>query len=237
VPTAEDTQPQRIGKPARLVDALPDLQSLAAVDWEARDAAVAAERARLEAEAETKRLAEICRDLADRGAPVDDVERVMSGALEDTEALRVVRSAHEAGAKLTALSGPPGIGKTTAACWWLVHARPVATLVRVRPALFVRAGQFARWARFDEERMRDLERARALVLDDLGVEFDDTKGAVRSLLDEVVDARYAASLPTLLTTNLSGPAFKERYHERIADRVRGAGGFIALRGESMRARR
>lgn len=232
----DDPPPPRIGHPVRLAEVLPSLGAID-IDWAKRDAEVAAERARQEAEGEVKRLAEVCRDLADRGAPVEDVARVMRGELEDTHALRAVREAHEAGVKLLALSGPPGIGKTTAACWWLVHARPVTSLIRVRPGLFVRAGQFARWSRFDEERMRDLERARALVLDDLGVEYDDTKGAVRSLLDEVVDARYAASLPTLLTTNLSGPAFKERYHERIADRVRGAGGFVALRGESLRGRR
>jgi DNA replication protein DnaC len=232
----DDDTPPRVGGAVHLAAVLP-AGVLEGIDWEARDREVAAERARLDAELEAKRLLEVGRDLAERGAPVDDIARVTSGGLEETEALVAVQAAIAGGSKLFVLGGPPGIGKTTAACYWLIHARAVTTLVRTRPALFIRAGQLARWDRFGQEAMRDLERARALVVDDLGVEFDDTKGAFRSLLDEVVDARYAASLPTLLTTNLAGPAFKERYHERIADRVRGAGGFIALRGESMRARR
>lgn len=236
---AADTHqpPPRVGARRPLLAVLPDLPSFDGVDWAARDREVAARRAQEEADAEAARLEELCRDLAERGAPADDLGRVMRGELDETPALASVRSAVAAGTKLLALSGPPGIGKTTAACWWLVHARGRASLVQPRPALFVRAGQLSRWPRFKEDRMRDLERARALVLDDLGVEFDDTKGALRSLLDDLVDARYAAELPTLLTTNLSGVAFKQRYHERIADRLRGSGGFVPLRGESLRGRR
>ncbi len=216
---------------------LPSIASpdLTEAEWKARDAALAAKQAEADAEVERKRLAELRHHLAEHGAPVKDLDRAIAGDLRPTEAVVAVREAFERGSTLVALSGVPGLGKTTAACWWLIQQHPRPT-VTVRPARFIRAGQLARWPRFDEDRMRDLERARALVLDDLGVEYDDTKGAIRSLLDDLIDARYAACLPTLITTNLKGDAFKARYHERIADRIREAGGFVPLRGESMRGR-
>lgn len=223
--------------PTRVADAIPEFEVLGGVDWETRDREVAEERARHEADAEAKRVRDLRHELADHGAPAKDLDRALSGELVDTEAVRAVRTAHERGSTLVAISGPPGVGKTTAAAWWILRGFPPAPLRTIRPRLFVRAAALSRWPRFDEDRMRDLERAAALVIDDLGVEFDDEKGAFRSLLDDVIDGRYAATLPTLITTNSSGDAFAKRYGERIRDRIREAGDFVALRGESMRARR
>lgn len=212
---------------------LPSLTDLTDAEWTARDAAVAAERAAEDARKDREHAESLRRDLAERGCPVKDLERAISGDLIETPALVAARAAHARGQTLVALSGPPGLGKTTAATWWLLQRRE-PTLVRTGPPWFVDAARLARWPKYDTAQMTALDRASALVIDDLGVEFDDQGGAFRSLLDGLVNARYAACLPTLLTTNLGGEDFKRRYHERLADRIREAGDFVPLRGASLR---
>lgn len=204
--------------------------------WESHDAKIAAERVALEAEAERRRQEDLRRDLVERGCPAKDIERAVSGELEDTAAVQACRSANESGLTLLVLSGLRGCGKTTAAAWWLVQRRAPAKYVRTGAPRFVDAAALARWPRYEEQRMRELERADALVIDDLGVEYDDKQGAFRSFLDGLVNSRYAACLPTLFTTNLPAVEFKARYGERIADRIREAGRYVELAGESLRRR-
>ena len=105
---------------------------------------------------------------------------------------------------------------------------------RTTAPLFVRAVALARWNKYDADEMKQLLDASALVIDDLGVEYSDQKGAFASLLDEVIDHRYGNQAPTLITTNLTAKEFKERYGERIADRLREAGGFVAVSRDSFR---
>lgn len=136
---------------------------------------------------------------------------------------------------LVAVGGDPGCGKTTAACWWLMEYIVQQTTPRREPK-FITAGELARSSKFDQQRIGGLLKAPRLVIDDLGMEYFDEKGAFRSLLDELVNGRYSADLPLVLTTNLSGDEFKERYGDRITDRIRETGGFIELATPSMRAR-
>ena len=140
------------------------------------------------------------------------------------------------GDTLLVLSGSRGCGKTTAAAWWLLQRRAPARYVSTRPPQFVDAAALTRWPRYDDGRMRELELAAALVVDDLGMEYDDKHGAFRSFVDGLVNARYAKELPTVITTNLPAADFKARYGERIADRIREAGRFVELAGESLRRR-
>lgn len=151
---------------------------------------------------------------------------------------------------LTVLSGGTGTGKTTAAAAWLysfavdpenwrdLEGKPGTIFGPGAPGclLFFTAARLARVSRYSEEEMRSLLRARRLVIDDLGAEYLDEKGAYLSLLDEVVNERYAERLPTVLTTNLQADAFKARYGERIRDRIREAGRFVSLGETSMRGR-
>lgn len=67
-----------------------------------------------------------------------------------------------------------------------------------------------------------------LVLDDLGVEYADAKGFFSQLLDRLIDARYREYSPTVITTNLNAADFKQRYGERLIDRLREGGKFVAL---------
>jgi hypothetical protein len=205
------------------------------IDWERREGEYAraedeARRAAVEAEQRAT-----CEALLGQGAPVRAL-RCARGELHVSAALSAAQEELSAGSVLVALSGAPGLGKTVAALWWLLRARPARANVS-RAARFVSAPALARVRRYSDDQMSDLLRARALVIDDLGVEFDDEKGAFRSLLDEVTNARYAAEFPTLITTNLPSKRFVARYGERLVDRIREAGEFVALTGESMRRRR
>ena len=63
-----------------------------------------------------------------------------------------------------------------------------------------------------------------LVLDDLGMEFDTPFG--RSCIYNILNARLLEGKPTVVSTNLSFAALKERYGDQIASRI--SGGFVPL---------
>lgn len=63
-----------------------------------------------------------------------------------------------------------------------------------------------------------------LVLDDLGMEFDTPFS--RACLYNVLNARLLEGRPTVVSTNLSINALKERYGDQIASRI--SGGFVPL---------
>jgi len=148
------------------------------------------------------------------------VDLFRSGPLRETEAMRAIEKP-----RILVLSGNPGCGKTVAAANWLFLGRS---------GLFVKSSRLARWDRYDDEAMNKLLRAPRLVVDDLGTEFQDAKGNFDAILDEIIDVRYDNKRPTVITTNLAAEAFKARYGERIADRIREAGRFVSLAEKSMR---
>lgn len=126
------------------------------------------------------------------------------------------------------LSGPKGVGKTVAAAWW--------SLRRKAAPLFLRASTFAASSRYNRDERERWMGASALVLDDLGAEYVDAKGSFLVDLDELVDVFYGDKRPLLITTNCGAGAFKERYGERIADRIRECGAFFEWSGPSFRGR-
>ncbi len=63
-----------------------------------------------------------------------------------------------------------------------------------------------------------------LILDDLGMEFDSPFNRV--CLYNIINARVLEGKPTIISTNLSHTAIKERYGEQIASRI--TGGFEPL---------
>jgi len=193
-----------------------------------------------EEEARKKRATEDRRASILREACIPSIflELLANGAKETeaTEALKTV------GAGTVVLSGSPGCGKTVASCAWLREI--VVADGRVdgftgyvgRVPLFVTSARLSRWDRYDNESMNRLLRADRLVIDDLGAEYADAKGNFAAILDEVVGDRHANRRPLVITTNLDAAAFKARYDERIADRIREVGRFVSLAGASMRKR-
>lgn len=142
------------------------------------------------------------------------------------------------------LSGTPGTGKTVAAVAWIAEfvndtanwTEPgTAPRLKSRPPVFTTASELARWDRYEQESMQQLLRAPRLAIDDVGAEYLDRNGFYASLLDEVINVRYSARLPVLLTTNiLSAEEFRNRYGDRIAGRIRESGRFSSCGGFDLR---
>ena len=193
-----------------------------------------------------------------------EVEELIAAAGVPRRALEVLSAAQDTLATdavagdigLLVLSGSPGSGKTVAAAKWIaLYYRDRKNWRRrawmdgreedsdVGYAFSFGCGQ-AMWiganamARIDHygEGVGELAKVSRLVIDDLGAEYLDAKGFYLSMLDEVLNDRYAAKRPTLMTTNLDRDGFKARYGERIADRVREAGRFVGVGNVSMRGR-
>lgn len=196
------------------------------------------ERAR-EFEARKAQLVKIC-------VPRKDIDRLMSGELNETRAMEAAREFFAGPSTILVLVGPRGVGKTFAGSWLAAatedsviggrkpDARPLNHHGYRSRARFITAAQLARTSRYDDKAMGSLERIELLVIDDLGVEYADEKGSFLSLFDGLFNVRYSNRLCTVITTNLTASEFKGRYGERIVDRIRESGKFIGLDGKSMR---
>jgi DNA replication protein DnaC len=130
------------------------------------------------------------------------------------------------GESLLVLGGTAGCGKTTAAAYW--------SLMEDWPAMFLKASRFATTSRYGSEERARWSKAERLVLDDLGAEYLDAKGSFMVDLDELVDAFYSDRRRMLITTNCTPTEFKQRYGERVADRIREAGTWISVGSGSLR---
>lgn len=171
------------------------------------------------------------------------VNRRRSRTLEETQAMSYVDSflqqADQGLYNLCVLAGVLGTGKTVAAARFLESADPRQPFGRAwradqRPH-FIHASKLLVMGLYDHEEERNqLERTKALVIDDMGVERLDAGGVGLALFDWLINARYGAAGYTLITTNLTWESFRDRYGERIADRLREQADWYDLDGESMR---
>jgi len=137
------------------------------------------------------------------------------------------------------LSADKGTGKSTAAATWLYENVPIA--VDIYPNRYWWSGtRIARTNGYAKE-FESMMRSRFMVIDDLGVEYLDKNGNFLQRLDELIDERYSNYRQTIITTNLNVKAFKERYGERVADRIREGfefgGAFMELAESSMRVKK
>lgn len=188
--------------------------------------AIEAKLPTVRAAAAEERHTETCRKI---GIPRKDIGAIRGGKV--TNAMRAVADFAAGPKTILVLSGSPGSGKSFAASRFLCDTAAGNTWTTAK---FLDVSTLARVSRYDEKAMKEIEEASALVIDDLGMEFDDKSGAFRSLLDAVINARYANALKTVITTNLDATAFKARYGERVADRIREVGAFVVCGGESLR---
>ena len=137
------------------------------------------------------------------------------------------------------LSADKGTGKSTAAATWLYNNVPQN--ISTYPRRYWWSGtRIARTNGYAKE-FESMMRSRFMVIDDLGVEYLDKNGNFLQRLDELIDERYSNYRQTIITTNLNVKAFKERYGERVADRIREGfefgGAFMELAESSMRVRK
>jgi DNA replication protein DnaC len=183
--------------------------------------AAAAERAARQRDAEA---------LTNAGVP--ERQRRVLADLRDTPAVLSVREWQASDHCALVLSGGVGTGKSIAAAAWLLETvRSLPSGLRSRR--WWKAFDLCRLGQFADE-LGDLCRVRSLVIDDLGGEYADKSGSFATTLTWLVDARYEHNRRIVMTTNLEAAAFRARYGERIYDRLRECGAWVAVGGPSMR---
>jgi DNA replication protein DnaC len=162
-------------------------------------------------------------ELRRRRVPSAIADLIVDGGVKATDALAEMEARRD---KLVlVLAGNPGCGKTVAACTRL-QERSSGQLIRATELVELSSD----WG--DRHKVRELRSTGVLVLDDLGVEYRDAKMASR--LDDILDARISAKLPTVITTNLTGSVFETRYGARVWSRLGGHGAYVELDAEDMR---
>lgn len=156
------------------------------------------------------------------------IRRVLSGEMQSTQAFSAVKSwidkaDHESWCLL--LCGSPGVGKSVSAAWWLREYLAFSKKW-CHIADIIRTGLYG-------EELTDYWKCDAMVIDDIGVEFRDSKGAFDSLFDGIVEKRCAQECRTIITTNVSPSELSRRYGERVVDRFR-LGTIFVANDESLR---
>lgn len=144
-----------------------------------------------------------------------------------TDALADLSGAFSDGRFVVVLSGDTGTGKTMAS----------ACLAAIKGARMVTAQRVLELNRFSGE-FDALCDVPALVVDDLGAEYMDSKGEAESRWDALFNRRYRMArmsrAPFVATCNLTAKDFKARYGARVADRIVEVGRFVEVGGKSMR---
>lgn len=141
---------------------------------------------------------------AEPAIPDEDVRMLILDTTGDRAPLRAVQEYMRGSKALAVLHGDVGVGKTLAACWALA----------ARGGHFVSAMDVARiFTSFSEEARRaKLMSAFVLVVDDVGQELDPAKFG--PCLTELINRRRSGGKRTILTSNLSPRALRERYPDR-----------------------
>lgn len=146
---------------------------------------------------------------------LDAIDPIRADRLREVPALAHARRFRDVPAgdprSILLLLGGTGAGKTTATAWL------AAEVGGSRPGL-VRAGELERAGRYDRELAGWILDRTLLVVDDLGVEYQDSKGAFRSLLDELIDVAYSHRRKMVITSNLDEQGIADRVGARIWSR-------------------
>ena len=175
---------------------------------------------------------------SDQGIPNRIIETMTTG-LTETPAMLAISEfmTKPKEAWCIVLAGPKGCGKSTAAGFYLWGKTMTSLNSPPKTRRWWTASRLARVSGFNNE-FEPLIHVPSMVIDDLGVEYLDKNGNFLQRLDELIDERYSNFKRTIITTNLNAEAFKERYGERVADRMREGfawgGGFMELSDDSMR---
>lgn len=145
-----------------------------------------------------------------------------------TEAIQAVRRLLLRPGACLVLCGPTGVGKTWAAA---CYARALAE--QGRSFVWVYAVEL--FARISPASVGSSEYgcAPVLIVDDLGAEEGS---GVRAKMDALIYARHGKMATTLITTNLTLGKIRDRYGDRVADRLAEWGEVVTISGESFRGR-
>jgi hypothetical protein len=207
-----------------------------AAGWAAREAA---DRDKLAAEARHRAAAELERRARYlRTSGIDWPARLVDDALAADPQRPLMLRVAQFGApprapgsrNVLVLEGGVGAGKSTAGTWWAMRFGGSSPL-------YIRSATFEGEGRYDKAMRARLRDASSIVLDDLGAEFKDGRGNLVAALDELIDMVYSQRLPAVITTNLTGEAFKARYGaegERMRSRLRGCARWASVSSSDLR---
>jgi hypothetical protein len=136
------------------------------------------------------------------------------------------------------LAGNVGTGKTVASIYVADVARPPLRFGRTwggRSGRFRQATELVNMGLYGKEEEREaLSGAPVVVMDDVGSEYVDNAGVYLCFLDWLLDKRYGSAGYTVITTNLEADHFRQRYGERLYDRLRHRADWFDIGGDSLR---
>jgi DNA replication protein DnaC len=213
--TTEVTAPEPIDWEARVLElaarSRPHRQK-AAEARSRRDALLAAHRA------ETRRARN--RELALAQVP----PRYRDATADHPKVAAWVRHALDGGTEGMILNGPTGCGKTwqAYAAWHTVAQQTGCAAVAVAVPAFLDS---LRPGRTPVANLDAVERADLLLLDDLAGER--TSEWTAELVYRLIDARWNACKPTIITVNAPGGELRARLGDRVASRLNGLGRIVS----------
>lgn len=135
-----------------------------------------------------------------------------------------VSAALRGGADGLVLNGPTGCGKTWQAygAWHTVAQQTGCRAVAVPVPAFLDSLRPGRTPLAD---LTEVERAELLLLDDLAAERASEWTV--ELVYRLIDARWNACLPTIVTVNAPNGSLRERLGDRVASRLNGLGRIVS----------
>jgi hypothetical protein len=165
------------------------------------------------------------RRMKDAGVPERFIAAVADKEPIDCEPWRHVRDFLNSRDSFRVLKGGKGIRKTGSACW---------ALGQLDGGAFIEADDVIRVSIEDKPRWEKILAASLVVFDDLGTERRDDKAIFTSAFSKLLNTVYSQSRRLLITCNLSPQTFRQVYGEREYDRLKEAGQWSTIAGESVR---
>lgn len=174
--------------------------------------------------------------LTGRGIPLVFAEAIVDRTVSDKPPLVAARdflAAVQAGRTWAlALTGPTGVGKTTAASWLVAQVWP--GMQSARPCRRPRMIHSRDLAELNSSGLEEVARAPFVAVDDLGAGVDDDR-KLAARLYTLVDLRWSAGrLPILITANMTGAELRAALDPRVVDRLGDGGRLRELGGQSLR---
>lgn len=163
------------------------------------------------------------KELRRMGLPTKIATMVANNLVHSTPAVLALEQ--RKAMRLIVLAGNTGTGKTVAAC---------SLFTGKHTGFIMRATELVELGKSygDRETLKKARSCGILLLDDLGVEYQDER--MSSRLDDILDARINHRLMTVVTTNMTAQEFQRRYAERVWSRIHEHGDYVELDAPDMR---
>jgi DNA replication protein DnaC len=204
------------------------------IDWEAKVMDLAA-RSRPHRQAQAEARARRDRILGEQRATVRREHnrarslgqvpaRYRAATADDPRVAEWVGAALRGSTESLVLNGPTGCGKTWQAygAWHTVAQRTGCRALAVDVPAFLDS---LRPGRTPVAELAEVERAELLLLDDLAGER--TSDWTAELVYRLINARWNACQPTIITVNAPGSSLRDRLGDRVASRLNGLGRIVS----------